>query len=760
MKQFFFGRRFVNWKPTQKPGKSKIDKVPVDEGGKPVNAQDPDNWRRYEDCEATGLPVGIVLNGDGYFCFDLDGVRDPATGHCSDVANEILSMLTGAAVEVSQSGEGLHIFGRCDLQKLEDHRQKFYYKNLRCECYTNSRFIAFGGGPIEGDPETDHTSALLQLIPGRRETVCDELPDGRDPAWIGPVDDVELVQRMLRPSSDPNIVLGHSVSVPDLWYKDEDKLKEFFPNEKGDGFDHSSADFALLTKLAFWTGRDAKRMERLFGMSELGKRAKWQKRADYRSRSIKSARVKPATVYNQNHFKEKHGASSANDIPLPTTVIMDLENFLDLMVFATAKQQFVHRGTKKTIQGFRNAKHMYSASRYYDEASKKWRQHIDAWIAHPDRISVDTLTWHPGGPEFCPAPDLPNATAYNIWSGIRPMTPPEDWQERCKPFLDHLVYLIPDQTERNRFLQWLAHIIQEPGELPHTCYLMYTETQGIGRNWIGAVLSEVIKGYVALGIPLDKILDNDFNGSIAQKLLAIVDEVREGNSQQKYKRGEALKRVITENYRLINPKYEGERIELNCCRWLLLSNHADALPFEQNDRRIIVIKNPDTPKDQSYFANLYAKAKQPKFIASVYELLRTYDISTFNAGDRALMNEAKLEALHSMASETDKLVKEFAEEWPGDICGRRDIKRYVANELGPVDINEAALTHAIRRAGLISTGVRVNRGSSKDRVIIVRNVTVEAVKNAIPFDVSAKLYRLAEDFEQGRAPGRPVSPQV
>jgi len=55
------------------------------------------------------------------------------------------------------------------------------------------------------------------------------------------------------------------------------------------GGDDSSADLALLNRLAFWTGCDTGRMETLFTASALGQREKWKSRSDYRARSIDKA---------------------------------------------------------------------------------------------------------------------------------------------------------------------------------------------------------------------------------------------------------------------------------------------------------------------------------------------------------------------------------------------------------------------------------------------------------------------------------------
>lgn len=54
------------------------------------------------------------------------------------------------------------------------------------------------------------------------------------------------------------------------------------------GDDDSSADMALMNKLAFYS-KDPLQLERLFSNSALGQREKWVKRADYRQRTIQAA---------------------------------------------------------------------------------------------------------------------------------------------------------------------------------------------------------------------------------------------------------------------------------------------------------------------------------------------------------------------------------------------------------------------------------------------------------------------------------------
>ena len=65
------------------------------------------------------------------------------------------------------------------------------------------------------------------------------------------------------------------------------------------GNDDSSADMALCSHLAFWTGRNAEQIDRLWLNSPIGAREKTQKRKDYRDRTINKAIEGCTEVYSE-----------------------------------------------------------------------------------------------------------------------------------------------------------------------------------------------------------------------------------------------------------------------------------------------------------------------------------------------------------------------------------------------------------------------------------------------------------------------------
>ncbi len=93
--------------------------------------------------------------------------------------------------------------------------------------------------------------------------------------------------------------------------KDGEKFTRLF--DKGDSADfksESEADQALLCLLAYWTGRDRMRMQRLFLTSALGNRPKVRNRQDYLDRSIDEACRTVRNVYKPEDYVKRQAVGS------------------------------------------------------------------------------------------------------------------------------------------------------------------------------------------------------------------------------------------------------------------------------------------------------------------------------------------------------------------------------------------------------------------------------------------------------------------
>ena len=267
--------RFVRIKIVPQPDGS-TKKIPIDDAGRPIDPHNSITWRPRELC---GPTCGFVLTGDGYFMLDMDHCGDGA-GVWSPQAMAILAMFPAAAREVSTSGRGLHVMGRCDPAAMADRRNKW---GGWLECYTSGRVVTFGPGGWAGDPESDCTAALLQLVPQRPAG-----PDLAATAGQSPATDEQVLERMLK-AAGAGARFGGGATPADLWHARADVLTQSYPSSTpGQAYDASTADAALMAHLAFWTHRDPLQMDRLFRQSGL-MRPKYEEREDYRSSTISGA---------------------------------------------------------------------------------------------------------------------------------------------------------------------------------------------------------------------------------------------------------------------------------------------------------------------------------------------------------------------------------------------------------------------------------------------------------------------------------------
>lgn len=335
------------------------------------------------------------------------------------------------------------------------------------------------------------------------------------------------------------------------------------------------------------------------------------------------------------------------------------------------------------------------------------------WKQSDIRQTVLTRTFHAGAGPICRDPD--GKTALNSWRPI------ERWPSNgdAGPFIDQVAYLFPDQVEREAFLNWLAHLEQRPGELPHYGWLHIAANTGTGRNWLASVLARVWRGYVAPNVDLPALLDSQFNGQLAGRILAIVDEVQEAAGENPYRHTNKLKSLVNAEYRDLNPKFGRQYREHNACRWLVFSNHDNALPLNDTDRRWRVVRHTADPRTPTEYAQLYARLADPEFINAVGMFLRQRDISRFNAGERPPMSEAKRAAVEASKTLTQRYAQQLVAQWPADVLTNADAAEVLSEG------RETSLTPAMRRAleelGCVSIGRTLKVRGQVHRCWVIRH---------------------------------------
>lgn len=285
-------RRWVCWNAT--PVKGRMTKVPCAAIGGATGSDEKyaHTWVTYEEAvEAmkrngyTG--VGFVIP-EGVFFIDKDHIdpNDP-------VVQELLRRFPSYA-ERSYSGNGVHVFGMCDLSRIPVLNGKldkrYYTKNPHngLEVYIGSltnRFAAFTDEPIQDLPLADCTDALLELLEKdmRREKepqpvqeeIIDEAVDEDDPR-IG-----EIIEAL-------------------RWDRNAPKFVRLFDEGDITGYaSQSEADAALCAIIAFRAGPNPALIDAIFRQSALYRDDKWE-RADYRASTIQCGIAARRGVYHHS----------------------------------------------------------------------------------------------------------------------------------------------------------------------------------------------------------------------------------------------------------------------------------------------------------------------------------------------------------------------------------------------------------------------------------------------------------------------------
>lgn len=123
-------------------------KRPIRFDGGPASSTDPATWTSLPTAEQSkaGDGLGFALGG-GFACIDLAHCYD-SRGHLADWAKMLLAPVIGRTwVEISPSGQGLHIWGRCAERKGVKVRGL-----MDAEAYSQGRYMTYTGHAWRNSP--------------------------------------------------------------------------------------------------------------------------------------------------------------------------------------------------------------------------------------------------------------------------------------------------------------------------------------------------------------------------------------------------------------------------------------------------------------------------------------------------------------------------------------------------------------------------------------------------------------------------------
>lgn len=658
-KRFFVYR--IKWSAED----GKYEKWPCDrQYGLPVNAANA-AFHSFDDASRLVVEWGTADHalgywfdvGCGYWFLDLDGAI--TNGVADARAQEIYARLPGVFFEHSSSGTGLHFVGRDVLAPHSSHPT-----GLGMELYSGGRGICFGlNGQAWGCADASGSPAIHDIaakyFPPRTQGVSGSFDAPRSD-WAGPTDDEELIALAVKSKSN-RARFGHAESFASLW--------------KGDGEKDNARDMALAQHLAFWTGCDAPRIERLMRQSGLY-REKWDSHKTYlRELTIEGACAQQKEVL---HRKEAEGmyvappplpalpvavvaldeagqrealtlvAGCRSDIDMHQRVIPaikalrlqpalmprvlteieatlkllraslpraslralvggeiapvngdDDEGFtrpawLDDWVYLTNRHEMFHKPTGTS----------YGPSQFHAMLAREAAVPVNRQGNKEDVFRLATEQWecamafdsqyHAGMPEQFEFDGrlLQNEYTPRSVPGVA-MGYSEIGVAAIKALHAHLGRMC---NGRQDVLQWLlaflAHQVQRPGVKIHWAPLI-VGFEGSGKGVIGAVMRAAM-GDRNVGVVGPAVLNNTggFTDWGKGRALTILEEIYM-TGDRRYQTINIIKTFVSEGGKIdINPKGGKPISILNGTNYCAFTNHHDAAPITDTDRRWLIIFTP------------------------------------------------------------------------------------------------------------------------------------------------------------------------
>lgn len=676
---------------------NKTNKFPCDfRTGRVADAHDARIWTSAETAIAAaahyntqGGPnpygVGFVFTANDPFWFlDIDGAHDGRDW--SQLAKDLCAAFPGAAIEVSTSGRGLHIFGTSGPVPMHKTKNSAY----GLEFYHAGRFVALTGTNATGSAATDHSATLPRLIEqffkpeaGTAEGDVEGWTTDATPEWRGPNDDDILIARMMR-SNPASAAFGGGITFADLWTCNVEALARAYPDAGGGGpYDASSADSALAQRLAFWTGKNCERMLRIMQRSALV-REKWS-REDYLPRTILNVCARQVDVLTDKepepvrmpHLPPASGERRA--LPRPEIVggstFLSIEQQLDMfegcVYVCDANRVLVPGGLLLKADQFRIMFGGYTFP--MDKANERTSR--DAWEAFTQSQAfrcprADTSCFKP---DRAPG-DIVNEggrTLVNTWWPVEVERAPGD----VGPFMTHLHKLLPNERDRQILLAYMAACVQHVGVKFQWAPLLQG-VEGNGKSLLSRCVAYAV-GRRYVHWPNASKLTNQFNGWMVGKVFYAVEDIYVADGRRDVI--EELKPMITGGDGLEIEGKGVDQISADICgNFMFNSNHKDAIAKSRNDRRFAVFytaqqQAADLMRDGmrgGYMPAIYNWLKNEGGYAIVAELLHTYpipdDLNPAGTCDRAPLTSSTEEAITaSMGSIEQEVMEAIEQQTPG-----------------------------------------------------------------------------------------------
>jgi hypothetical protein len=275
----------------------------------------------------------------------------------------------------------------------------------------------------------------------------------------------------------------------------------------------------------------------------------------------------------------------------------------------------------------------------------------------PELIVAQKLALCPGQPRRC---QHNGSVAVNLWHKPQWGQPGAAQSKVAVGMFEGLVRHLcagetipgePAGAVADHLLNWLAHLVQRPGDRVNHAVLITSAVKGVGKGTLAAVIERLV-GERNCGVADPDQMKGGYDNWIAGKLVVTAHEIYEGGN---YALAEKLKSKITEPRIRANLKYGPDQLLDNFARLLMFSNNETPLPMEDGERRYFVVRSKAERPETALSDRWYAEMLRDDGIEAIHAWLIARDISGWNAKKPAPLTES----FHSMVAATANPLKDI-----------------------------------------------------------------------------------------------------
>jgi len=220
---------------------------------------------------------------------------------------------------------------------------------------------------------------------------------------------------------------------------------------------------------------------------------------------------------------------------------------------------------------------------------------------------------------------------YNLFKGFYYENGSNDYNiDIVNLFINHIDYISNgDQKVKQYIINWFAHIFQKPEIKTKVALVFYSYVEGIGKNIMIDIISKLLRGYTAKFKNTSSITDK-FNGDLFGKLLVVGDELEATTKDT----SNQLKDAITRETEAIEFKNKDKMQNVSDYKnYVFTTNNENVLKISNTERRLMLNECPDEKMSEDYYKLLFDILKDDEKLRSIYNYLKTLNISCFNPRD-------------------------------------------------------------------------------------------------------------------------------